>query len=82
MARYLKAGLEATRKLTPKNPEGEVLPLPAVQLMTGNEEIKAWQAYDIIKAICQLSPEVTEELRKDPLLSDVYERAVRSRSGR
>lgn len=81
MARYLKAGLEATRKLTPRNPEGEVLPLPAVQLMTGNEEIKAWQAYDIIKAICQLSPEVTEELRKDPLLSDVYERAVRSRNG-
>ena len=82
MARYLKAGLEVTRKLTPKNPEGEILPLPAVQLMTGDEDIKAWQAYDIIKAICQLSPEVTEELRKDPVLADIYERAVRSRSGR
>ncbi len=82
MARYLKAGLEATRRLTPRNPTGELLPLPALQLLTGDEGLKAWQAYDIIKQICQSSPEVMEELQNDPTLREILERAIRARSTR
>jgi DNA-binding NtrC family response regulator len=82
LARYLKAGLEATRRLRPGNPAGEVLPLPAVQFLTGDSNLKAWQAYDIIKQVCQSSPALIEELRNDPVLREVFERATKARSGR
>jgi DNA-binding NtrC family response regulator len=82
MTRYLRAGLHATRRLTPNNPEGEYRPLPALQLLTGDDDLKAWQAYDIIKAICQLSPEVKEDVRRDPVLGEIFDRATHSRGRR
>jgi len=82
MTRYLCAGLHATRRLTPNNPEGEYRPLPALQLLTGDDDLKAWQAYDIIKAICQLSPEVKEDVRRDPVLGEIFDRATHSRGRR
>ena len=44
MTAYLKAGLLATRRSTPQNPEGKLCPQPAVQLLTGNTKLKAWGA--------------------------------------
>jgi hypothetical protein len=82
MAEYLKAGLQMTRRYSPRHPEGELLPLPALQLLTGDPNLKAWKAYDMIKSICQLSPEVFEELRNDAVVGNVLERALRSRRNR
>lgn len=82
MARYLKAGLQLTRRITSKHPEGELLPLPALQLLTGDPNLKAWKAYDIIKSICRLSPELYEEVKNDPVIGEVLRRAQRSRRNR
>lgn len=82
MARYLKAGLEASRRPAVKNPTGELFLLPALQLLTGNATLKAWQAYDKIKAICQLTPQAEVENTQDPVLGDILARAKRSRRGR
>jgi DNA-binding NtrC family response regulator len=79
MGRLLRAALEATRKPTLENPEGQIYIQPAVKLLTGNEDLKAWQAYDMVKRIVQISPSVTEELILDPILLGVIEKATKSR---
>ena len=82
MGRLLKAALEATRKRTPQNPEGEVLPVTAVKFLTGDKDLKAWQVYDVIKRATNLSSDVKKELLNDPVLRQVIERAENSRNGK
>lgn len=82
MCRLLKAALLATQKRTPEHPGGEVFPLPALKLLTGNKHLKAWQAYDIIKRISQTTPQLRQELMSDPVLKDIVEKAVQSRKGK
>lgn len=82
MARYLKAGLQATRRISSRHPQGEILPLPALQLLTGDSNLKAWKAFDMIKSICRRSSDVNDEMRNDPVLGEVLERAFRSRGSR
>lgn len=79
MVRYLKASLEATKRSTPDNPDGDLYVLPALRLLTGNAELKAWQAYDVIKRVFQISPTVTKECLGDPTLREILAKARKSR---
>jgi DNA-binding NtrC family response regulator len=79
VARYLKAILEATRRSTPANPEGEVRIHPAMRLMTGDQQLTASQASDLIKRLVRLDPAVLEEVLSDPLLAAARVKAQRLR---
>jgi DNA-binding NtrC family response regulator len=82
MSAYLKAGLLATRRSTPKNPDGTIYPQPAVKLLTGNAELEPWGAYDIIKRICQFSPACLADIIQDPVLGPVLDRAIKARKNK
>jgi len=79
---YLKAALEATGRYLPAG-EGklklEVLIHPAMRLITGDGELSASQAADLIKRIVRLFPEGDITFVEDPVLKEAYETAVRLR---
>ncbi len=77
--RYLNAVLEATRKSTPENPEGEILIHPAIKLMTGNSKLSASKASDIIKKLVQMHPRILDLLKENSTISEAYETALRLR---
>jgi DNA-binding NtrC family response regulator len=79
LAEYLKAALGATSRPIPEKPEGKILIHPAVKLMTGNSDVSASKAADIIKRLLSVDPEVTESLLSDPILKEAYETALRLR---
>jgi DNA-binding NtrC family response regulator len=79
MAAHLTAGLLATRIPTANNPEGEIRLLTALKLLTGDPGLKQWQAYDIVKKICQLSPACKSDSLCDPVLGPVFKTAVEQR---
>jgi DNA-binding NtrC family response regulator len=54
LARYLQGALDATRRRTPLSPKGQLQIHPAMKLATGDPELSASQAADIVKRI--LSP--------------------------
>jgi DNA-binding NtrC family response regulator len=78
-AGLLRSALLTTRKTTVAHPEGEVLIHPAMKLLTGNQELRASQAADIIKRIIRTYPGIRDLLNEDPLLREAYEKAVRLR---
>jgi DNA-binding NtrC family response regulator len=80
MARYLRAGLHATKRPTPANPAGEFFLLPAMQLLTGDERLRAWKAYDLIKRVLQTSDDTSGEILADPVLRKSMEKAWQSRN--
>lgn len=51
MARMLQAALEATRRRTPTNPNGNIQIHPAVKLLTGDTKLTASKAADLIKRL-------------------------------
>src|SRR5262249_20834091 len=73
MARYLKAALEATSKPTPGNPNGKILIHPAMKLITGDPQLTASKAADLIKRLLRISPIAVESLLEDSILRGVYE---------
>jgi hypothetical protein len=73
-ARYLKACLIATKHRSPKAPGGQVQVHPAVKLLTGEIDITASKAADMIKRL--LGP-LQGDLQGD--LYDAYETALRLR---
>ncbi len=79
---YLKAALEATGRYRPAGEgklELEVLIHPAMRLVTGDGELSASQAADLIKRIVRLLPEGDAAFMEDPVLKEAYETAVRLR---
>jgi DNA-binding NtrC family response regulator len=73
-ARYLKAAITATRRVTPEAPHGLVQIHPAVKLMKGRSDLTAMQAADEIKRM--LTP-IANEL--DGELATALETALRLR---
>jgi DNA-binding NtrC family response regulator len=79
---YLKAALEATGRYRPAGEgklELEVLIHPAMRLVTGDGEMSASQAADLIKRIVRLLPEGDAAFMEDPVLKEAYGTAVRLR---
>lgn len=79
MARYIKAALVATRKPTPENPDGEILIHPAMKLLTGDRNLTAVKAADLIKRLLNLSPADQETILSDPVLRLAHDTATRLR---
>jgi len=79
LANLLKAALEATKKPTPKNPEGEIKIHPAMKLLTGNNNLTASQAADIIKRMLKLDRHIQQHLIADSILNKAFETAKRLR---
>lgn len=78
--KLLRAALLATRRFTPKNPQGEVKIHPAIKLLMGNPEISASKAADQVKRIFVNLPEsVRIECLADPILKVAHDTAVRLR---
>jgi DNA-binding NtrC family response regulator len=81
-ARVLKTAIEATLRRTPDAPEGQVQIHPAIKLLTGDRDITASQAADIVKRLLNLSSKSTELRSTEPLLQEAYDIAVRLRPTR
>lgn len=78
-AGLLKAALEATKRPTPANPQGEILIHPAVKLLTGNSTLTASKAADFIKRLLTLPDDIQQEILADPQLNEAYQIAKRLR---
>ncbi|MCP4545548.1 MAG: sigma-54-dependent Fis family transcriptional regulator [bacterium] len=74
-----RAALQATRKPTPSNPEGEIKIHPAVKLAMGDSKITASKAADTIKRVMAVDASARIQLEEDPVLKEAYEIAVRLR---
>jgi DNA-binding NtrC family response regulator len=81
-AKYIRAALVANRKPTPENPKGEILIHPAMKLLTGNRQLTATNAADLIKRLLSISPEDRDEILKDEILFEAFEIAMRLRPTR
>lgn len=73
-ARFLQAALEATKRCTPKNPQGSLHIHPAIKLMTGDSTLTATRSADLIKRL--LAPIETE---LDGDLREAFDTALRLR---
>jgi hypothetical protein len=74
LARYLQAALEATKRRTPEVPEGQIQIHPAVKLITGDSNLTASKAADVVKRL--LGP-IEDELSGD--LAEAYATSIRLR---
>ena len=74
LARYLQAALEATKRRTPEAPEGQIQIHPAVKLITGDSNLTASKAADVVKRL--LGP-IEDELSGD--LAEAYATSIRLR---
>ena len=79
MARYLLAAVQATKRCTPKFPQGIIQIHPAAKLATGDDSLSASKAADLFKRL--LGP-LEEELQGE--LKEAFEKAVslRPRTGK
>jgi len=75
----IEASLEATRKPTLKNPEGDVQIHPAMKQLTGNDKLTASQAADLIKRLLRLDPDTLEDLISSGVLEEAHRTALRLR---
>jgi len=78
-ARWLKVALETTRTRTPGKRAGRILITTAMKHLTGDPNLKAPQAADLIKRVLRLRPDVAKELLADPVLAEAYEKALQMR---
>lgn len=81
LAHILKAALVATSRITREKPSGEISYHPAMKLATGNWNLAASPAADLVKRIRNLCQETKELFEADPVLREAYKRCKRSRSG-
>jgi hypothetical protein len=79
LAQILRAAIEATRRRTPDNPEGQIRIHPAVKLLMGDKSVTASKAADIVKRLLSQCAESQEVRKGDPVLNDAYEIAIRLR---
>ena len=75
-AGLVRAGLVATSRATPHEPEGKLQIHPAVKLLMGDSGLTASKAADLIKKFLAVSPKAAEPLLLDPLLREALQRAV------
>jgi DNA-binding NtrC family response regulator len=73
MVRYLKAGLEATRERSARNPEGRFVVTRAVGFLLGRDKLNTTEAYSVINSIARLAGDV--EAADDPELQAVFAKA-------
>ena len=80
LAKYLEAALIATRRVTPNDPQGEILIHPAVKLIENDSKtISASKAADIVKKLLNMSPKLRDSLPPDSPLKIAFEKAQRLR---
>ena len=79
MSRYLLAAVQATKRCTPKCPQGIIQIHPAAKLATGDDSLSASKAADLFKRL--LGP-LEDELQGE--LKEAWEKAVslRPRTGK
>lgn len=83
LARFLNAALEATRKPTPENPEGDIEITPALKLITGKGKLSTSKAADYVKRLLKIAPESVEPLLDElPALREAHETALQLRPTR
>lgn len=78
VARYLKAALIETKKLTPRKPGGKILYTTAVEYMH-DSKLSSSKAQDLIIKYLNISPASATALLSDPMLKEVYEHAMAQR---
>ena len=79
LASYLKAVLEATKKVTATLPSGEISIHRAMKFAKGTEQLTASKASDIVKRFLSFAPEHVDDLVRDPTLKEALETAKRLR---
>ncbi|GEM_PF-412220 len=79
VARYLKAALVATKKLTPSNPSGETFYTTAIKFMNKMRKLSGSKAGDLVIKYLKISPESTSALLSDSMLKDVHEQVMATR---
>jgi len=79
LASYLKAVLEATKKVTATSPSGEISIHRAMKFAKGTEQLTASKASDIVKRLLSFAPEHVSDLIKDPTLGEALDTAKRLR---
>jgi two-component system response regulator GlrR len=79
LSQILRAAIEATRRRTPDNPEGQIRIHPAVKLLLGDKSVTASKAADIVKKLLNQCAESEEIRMGDPVLNSAYDIAVRLR---
>jgi DNA-binding NtrC family response regulator len=79
VSRYLAAALRTQLRHSPEAPAGKLMIVPALALITGERDLAATKAYDLIIRLRHASPGMMELWETDPLLKQAYERAVAKR---
>ncbi len=90
MERYLRAGLEATRKINFEDPKGKIQHTPAINLILGPKkgktgkkaEYNPTEAYAEIKRLLMLKSKEVENLISDPVVKEIFEKAKKNRSAK
>lgn len=79
IGRLLRAALLLTSRRTVACPSGEIRIHPALKLLTGNPDLTASQAADIVKRLVASVATGAEDLMRDPVLREAHETALRLR---
>jgi transcriptional regulator with GAF, ATPase, and Fis domain len=79
LADYLKAVLKIYSKPTLEQPDGKIFIQPTIKFMSGDQNLTAQKAADLIKRIFDIHPESLESLVSDPILEEAYKIALRIR---
>lgn len=82
VARLLRAAVTVTRRPTVEHPEGDILIHPAMKLLSGDGELTASQAADLIKRLIRLDQQAIEDILTDKTLAEVQRIANRLRPRR
>jgi transcriptional regulator with AAA-type ATPase domain len=79
VARLLLAAVNVTRRPTVEHPEGDIFIHPAMKLLSGDADLTASQAADLIKRLLRLDSDAAEGILSDETLAEVHRIAVRLR---
>ncbi len=79
VARLVLAAVNVTRRPTVEHPEGDILIHPAMKLLSGDGDLTASKAADLIKRLLKLDPDAIQNLLSNETLAEVLRIAVRLR---
>ncbi len=79
VARLILAAVNVTRRPTIEHPKGEILIHPAMKLLSGDRDLTASRAADLIKRLLKLDQDAVQKLISDETLDEVLMIAVRLR---
>jgi len=79
VARLVLAAVNVTRRPTLEHPEGDILIHPAMKLLSGDKDMTASKAADMIKRLLKLYPDAMQSILLDKTLAEIHRIAVRLR---